>query len=78
VRKPFEQGWGWWYFNQPLIHDDHITWTADYLPAGIYELTYTLVLIHPGEYQVLPARAWEFYFPEVQGSSAGDVFLIEK
>jgi len=39
---------------------------------------YTLVLIHPGEYQVLPARAWEFYFPEVQGNSAGSLFKIEE
>ena len=74
--QPYKDGWGWWYFNQPQILTDHITWTADYLPAGTYELTYTLVLIHPGEYQVLPAKAWEFYFPEVQGSSSGEVFVI--
>lgn len=78
VSRPFEHGWGWWYFNDPLVYNDHITWAADYLPAGTYELTYTLVLTHPGEYQVLPARAWEFYFPEVQGHSAGDLFKIEE
>jgi hypothetical protein len=78
VQNPFEGGWGWWYFNQPLIYDDHIAWTADYVPAGTYELSYTLVLTHPGEYQVLPARAWEFYFPEVQGNSAGSLFVIEE
>ncbi|MBN1668024.1 MAG: hypothetical protein JW862_13095, partial [Anaerolineales bacterium] len=70
-------GWGWWYFNAPLIFDDHIAWTADYLPAGTYELSYLLVPTQPGEYRVLPARAWEFYFPEVQGSSAGAVVTIE-
>jgi uncharacterized protein YfaS (alpha-2-macroglobulin family) len=74
---PFEEGWGWWYFNEPDVAVDHITWTANYLPAGTYELRYTLVLVHPGEYQVLPARAWEVYFPEVQGSSAGNQFVIE-
>jgi len=78
VQQPFEGGWGWWYFNQPLIFDNRIAWAADYLPAGTYELTYTLVLVHPGEYQVLPARAWEFYFPEVQGNSSGDLFVIEE
>ncbi|MCJ7703233.1 MAG: hypothetical protein MUO62_16750, partial [Anaerolineales bacterium] len=78
VSRPFEHGWGWWYFNDPLVYNDHITWAADYLPAGTYELTYTLVLTHPGEFQVLPARAWEFYFPEVQGHSAGDLFKIEE
>lgn len=76
VLNPFEEGWGWWYFNNPLIYDDRIAWAVDYIPAGTYELTYTLVLTHPGEYQVLPARAWEFYFPEVQGNSAGALFVI--
>jgi hypothetical protein len=75
---PFAAGWGWWYFSQRRIYDDHIAWSAEYLPAGVYELTYTLVLMQPGQYQVLPARAWQFYFPEVQGTSAGEIFEIEK
>ncbi len=70
-------GWGWWYFETPKIYDDHIAWAVDYLPAGSYELTYTLVTLQPGEYRVLPAHAWEFYFPEVQGASAGEVFTIK-
>jgi uncharacterized protein YfaS (alpha-2-macroglobulin family) len=74
--RPFEKGWGWWYFNTAEIYDDHITWSADHLPAGTYELTYTLVTLQPGEYRVLPAHAWQFYFPEVQGNSAGDIFTI--
>jgi len=73
---PFAGGWGWWFFDRPQIYDDHIAWAADYLPAGVYELTYTLVLLQPGEYNVIPARAWQFYFPEVQGSSAGSRFAI--
>jgi uncharacterized protein YfaS (alpha-2-macroglobulin family) len=76
-RNPFENGWGWWYFQDPLIYDDHIAWSASYLPAGTYELIYTLVITHPGEFRLLPARAWEFYFPEVQGSSAGTIFEIK-
>jgi uncharacterized protein YfaS (alpha-2-macroglobulin family) len=76
-RQPFSRGWGWWLFTDPSIYDDHIAWSADFLPAGTYELTYTLVLLQPGEYRVLPARAWMNYFPEVQGSSAGALFKIE-
>jgi uncharacterized protein YfaS (alpha-2-macroglobulin family) len=76
-RDPFNRGWGWWYFNNPQIYDEHIAWSVEYLPAGTYELTYTLVLNQPGDYRVLPARAWEFYFPDVQGNSAGEVFMIE-
>ncbi len=75
-RDPFGEGWGWWYFNDPQVYDERIAWTADYLPAGTYELTYILSLNQAGEYRVLPARAWQFYFPEVQGSTAGMVFTI--
>jgi uncharacterized protein YfaS (alpha-2-macroglobulin family) len=75
-RSPFDAGWGWWYFHAPQIYDDRIAWAADFLPAGTYELVYTLVLNQPGQYHSLPARAWEFYFPEVQGHSAGGVFEI--
>jgi alpha-2-macroglobulin len=74
--RPFGDGWGWWLFHAPQIYDDHIAWAADYLAAGTYELTYTLSILHPGEYSVLPARAWQFYFPEVQGNSAGATFTI--
>jgi alpha-2-macroglobulin len=77
-RRPFEEGWGWWYFSDPQVYDDRIAWAAESLPAGTYELTYTLVILQPGEYRVLPARARQFYFPEFQGTSAGDVFEIER
>jgi hypothetical protein len=74
--QPFDEGWGWWYFGDPQIYDDHIAWATDSLPPGTYELTYQLVILQPGEYRVLPARAWQFYFPEVQGTSAGEIFEI--
>ena len=75
-QHPFDSGWGWWYFNDAQIYDDHISWASDYLPAGTYELTYTIATFQPGEYRVLPARGWQFYFPEVQANSAGTVFEI--
>jgi hypothetical protein len=75
-RDPFGSGWGWWHFGTPQIYDDHIGWMSDFLPAGTYELNYTLVVLQPGSFGVLPAQAWQFYFPEVQGSSAGTVFEI--
>jgi uncharacterized protein YfaS (alpha-2-macroglobulin family) len=76
-RDPYSSGWGWWLFNPAQIYDDHISWTASYLPAGTYELTYTLTILQPGEYKLLPARAWMFYFPEVQGNSAGGMLEIK-
>jgi hypothetical protein len=77
-RDPFKAGWGWWYFNDPQIFDERIAWSVDYLPAGTYELTYIFIPNQPGEYRVLPTHAWEFYFPEVQGNSAGALIVIEE
>jgi uncharacterized protein YfaS (alpha-2-macroglobulin family) len=75
-REPYNGGWGWWYFSRPEIYDEHIAWAAEYLPAGTYELTYTVQVLHSGEFRVLPARAWYFYFPEVRGNSAGTIFSV--
>lgn len=75
---PYAVGWGWWYFDTPRIYSDHIQWTSDYLPAGTYVLSYTLIPSLPGEFRVLPARAWMNYFPEVQGASSGSVFEIRE
>lgn len=74
---PFADGWGWWLFNEPQIHDKGILFTADYLPAGTYVLTYTLIPVQAGEFRVLPAHAWQAFFPEVQGTSAGTVFEVK-
>ncbi len=76
-RRPFEAGWGEWFFHPAQIAVDHIAWTSDYLPAGTYELVYHLVATQPGEYRVLPAQAWQFYAPEIQANSAGNIFLIK-
>lgn len=73
---PYGSGWGWWFFDSPQVFDDHIAWTAEYLPAGTYQLTYTLVAMQPGSFQVIPAQASQMYFPEVQGISEGVVFEI--
>jgi uncharacterized protein YfaS (alpha-2-macroglobulin family) len=74
---PYAEGWGWWLFHEPQIRDDGILFSADFLPAGTYVLTYTLIPLQAGEYRVLPAHAWQSFFPEVQGTSAGAVFEIK-
>jgi hypothetical protein len=74
---PFSTGWNWWLFNAARIYDDHISWTAAYLLAGTYELTYTLDVLQAGKYHLLPAHAWMVYFPEVQGNSAGGLLEIK-
>lgn len=75
---PFADGWGWWFFTPPQIGDENIRWSADYLPAGTYILSYTLTPLQAGEYRVLPARAWQSFFPDVQGASAGEVFTVRE
>ena len=76
--NPFADGWGWWLFSAPQIGDQNIQWRADYLPAGTYVLSYTLIPLQAGEYRVLPAHAWQSYFPEVQGASKGRVFVVRE
>lgn len=70
--------WGWWFFNQPSIYNDHIQWTADYLPAGTYTISYKVLPFQTGQFQVIPAHTWQFYFPEVEATSAGAIFEIVK
>lgn len=77
ARSPFSQGWGWWYFGDPRITDQSVTWVAPYLPAGTYELAYQLVPTTAGEFQVLPAHAFIYYFPEVEATSAGNQLTIQ-
>jgi alpha-2-macroglobulin len=77
TRSPFADGWGWWYFNDPEIYNDHVLWTSDFVPAGTYVLTYEILPYQRGSFQVLPTHAWQYFYPEVQGTSSGDVFTIE-
>ena len=77
LENPFEQGWGWWLFKDPQVYDDHIRWVVDSLPAGTYELTYRLTPFLAGEFRVIPAHAWSYYFPDVEGTSKGGVLNIQ-
>jgi uncharacterized protein YfaS (alpha-2-macroglobulin family) len=69
-------GWGWWYFNNIEFHDEKVTMTTTYLPAGTYEYVYKIRAGVEGEYNVIPTTAQEFYFPEVYGRGAGMLFTI--
>lgn len=73
---PTGDGWGMWWFSPAEIHDDLVRWSAGYLPAGTYELVYQMTPFAAGEFQVVPARAWQYYFPEVQAATAGSIFTI--
>lgn len=68
--------WGWWFFNEIQFQDEKVVFKSNYLPAGSYQYTYYLQAAIPGEFQVMPAVAFEEFFPDVFGRSAGMRFVI--
>ncbi len=69
-------GWGWWWFSNSEIRDEKVALFATYLPRGTYEYSYIMRASVPGTYNVIPATAYEMYFPEVFGRSDGGRFTI--
>lgn len=59
------------YFNHKEYHDDRTTLFADYLPPGVYEVTYRARATTPGRYHHPPAQAYQMYIPDVSGHSEG-------
>jgi len=57
-------------------HDDRLFLFVENLPAGVYEYEYYLRALVPGEFQHLPARAEESYFPEIFGRTSGDLITV--
>ncbi len=76
LADPLGSGWGWWFFSQSELRDDRLVLSAEFLPAGTYQFTFRLRAVFPGEYRVLPTRAWAIYFPEVFGQDAGRTYEI--
>jgi hypothetical protein len=74
-----EWGWWWdssWYFSHKEFRDDQVFLFADHLPAGVYNYEYLVRATLPGTFRWRPARAYEMYFPEVFGNTAGGVVQI--
>lgn len=78
TRQDFdERGWGWWYFSHKEIHDEKVTLSTDFLPAGTYVYTYLARASTIGTFKVIPPHAAEFYFPDVGGRGAGSIFTVK-
>ena len=71
-----KQPWYWWTPTAVELRDEKAALFATDLPAGTYEYTYLMRASLPGRFQVLPAVAYQMYFPEVWGRSAGAEFVI--
>lgn len=68
--------WWWWTPTETDLRDEKVVFFATELPAGTYQFTYQMRASLPGQFQTLPATAYEMYFPEVWGRSAGELFTI--
>lgn len=64
------------YFTHKEYHDDRTTIFADYLPAGVYEVSYRIRATTPGKYHRPPAQAYQMYIPDVSGHSSGGWFSV--
>lgn len=67
--------WSWWWVDSQF-RDEQVVLSATYLAPGTYQYRYAVRASVPGSYNVIPATAREFYFPEVYGRSAGSLFTV--
>ncbi|MCD6291660.1 MAG: Ig-like domain-containing protein [Anaerolineae bacterium] len=71
-----EPWWSRWLPEHTELRDEKVALFATWLPKGTYQYTYQIRASLPGRFLVLPATAYEMYFPEVWGRSSGGVFTI--
>jgi uncharacterized protein YfaS (alpha-2-macroglobulin family) len=76
-RQDEDRGSRTWYFSETALRDEKAVLFATYLPQGVYEYTYLIRAGVAGRFHVMPAHAYEMYFPEVYGRSDGALFTIE-
>jgi uncharacterized protein YfaS (alpha-2-macroglobulin family) len=76
LKRVGEEEWGWWWFSHTEMRDEKVVLFATYLPKGTYEYTYLMRASVPGQFLVMPANAYEMYFPEVFGRSDGGKFTV--
>jgi len=65
------------YFNRIEYHDEKTVLFADYIPTGVYEMTYRVRATTPGRYHQPPAQAYEMYLPDVSGHTDGGWFEVK-
>jgi len=70
-------GWCRPNFVHQEFHDEKARFFADYLPAGTFEITYVIKARLTGEFDWIPAKIEEMYYPEVFGLTNGEMIVIE-
>jgi alpha-2-macroglobulin len=66
---------GWWW-SRTEAHDDRVSLFSSWVPSGMRQVVYLARATTAGEFRVLPARAFEQYFPSVTGRSDGQRLTI--
>ncbi len=66
------------YPTHKELHDDRVFIFVDALSPGVYEYKYYLRALVPGEFQHMPAKAEELYFPEIFGRTDGGIFTVKE
>ncbi|MCW5851344.1 MAG: Ig-like domain-containing protein [Anaerolineae bacterium] len=66
--------WNVWSHSE--VRDAKVAVFASELSAGVYEYTYLARASAAGQFKALPTTAYEMYFPDVFGRSAGALFAI--
>jgi hypothetical protein len=61
--------WGYWYHHKE-VHDEKVVFAVTHMWRGMHTITYTLRAETPGDFHVLPTRAYNMYLPEQGGTSA--------
>jgi len=75
-RKGVRYSW-WWYPTHADLRDEKVVLFATHLRKGTYEYTYLIRAGLPGDFKVIPAIAYEMYFPHIFGRTEGMVFNIK-
>ncbi len=75
-KRAAEPVW-WWYPTHADRRDEKLVLFATHLGPGTYEYTYLIKAGLSGEFKVLPAIAYEMYFPHVFGRTEGMNFTIK-
>ncbi len=75
--EEWEQAW-WWenVWKHIEQRDDRVFLFSDELRPGVYEYEFLASAVTPGEFNLPPARAYEFYKPQANGHSEGKRFTV--
>ena len=68
--------WDFWY-GRKEIHDTKVAVFSAYLEEGENEIIYSIRAERPGEYKIMPTKAWGMYAPDIYGSSESSEIVCQ-